>query len=154
MITEQGVIEKVSGQKAVVRIEKTAACATCQSRDSCREASGKDMVIEVANELGAVEGDRIEISLPSGSFLMLSVLIYILPVAALIAGALAGGPLGRALNINLTLCSIAVGFLAMGITFYILKHFDRSARARKEFHPKMTRVLLHSGAGHPDRIQK
>ena len=75
MITEQGIVEGVSGQKAIVRIEKSSACASCQSRDSCGEASGRNMVIEVANDLGAGEGDRIEISIPGGSFLILSLLV-------------------------------------------------------------------------------
>jgi len=154
MITEKGIVEEVSGRNAVIRIEKTSACATCQSRESCGEASGKDMIIEVANELGAGRGDRIEISIPSGSFLMLSLLVYILPVAALIAGALAGGAFARALHINLTLASIAGGCLATGITFYALKRFDKSPRAWKEFHPRMTRVLFRPDASHLDNSQE
>ena len=150
MITEQGIIERLSGPMAMVRIERTSACATCQARESCREVSGRDMIVEVANELGAGEGDRIEISIPSGSFLMLSFIVYLLPVAALIAGAIAGGTVARALDINLTLASIAGGCLAMGVTFYALKRLDRSTRARKEFRPRMTRVLIHSADFHPD----
>ncbi|MBW1779963.1 MAG: SoxR reducing system RseC family protein [Deltaproteobacteria bacterium] len=154
MITEQGTIERISGRNAVVRIEKSSACATCQSRESCGEASGKDMILQVANELRAGKGDRIEISLPSGSFLMLSLLVYMLPVAALIGGAIAGGAVARALHINLTLASIAGGCLAMGVTFYALKRFDKSTRARREFQPRMTRVLLRSERGHPDTTEE
>lgn len=69
----------------------------------------KDMIIKVANDLGAGKGDRIEISIPSGSFLMLSLLVYILPVAALIAGAFAGGSVARALHMNLTLATLCAG---------------------------------------------
>lgn len=154
MITEQGIIEGVSGRKAMVRIERTSACATCQSRESCGEVSGRDMIIEVANELGAVEGDRIEISIPSGSFLMVSFLVYLFPVAALIAGAIAGGAIARMLHINLTLAAIAGGCLAMGGTFYALKRLDRSTRARKQFRPRMTRVLIHSADLHPANDQQ
>jgi len=149
MISEQGIIERVSGRNAMVRIERTSACATCRSRQSCREVSGRDMIIEVANELGAGKGDRIEISIPSGSFLMLSLLVYLLPVAALIAGAIAGGAIAGALNIDLTPAAIAGGCLAMGSTFYALKRLDRSTRAQKDFRPRMTRVLIHSAELHP-----
>lgn len=144
MITEQGIVERVSGHKAVVRIQKSSACATCQSRDSCRETSGRDMIIEVANELGAGMGDRIEISISSGSFLILSLLIYLLPIAALIAGAVAGGAFAKALHINPTLASIVGGFIGIGITFYALKRLDTSILAQKEFAPRMTRVVLRS----------
>jgi sigma-E factor negative regulatory protein RseC len=154
MITEQGIVEEVSGRKATVRVEKSSACATCQSRESCQEGSGREMIIEVANEIGAATGDRVEISIPSGSFLILSLLVYLLPVAARIAGAVAGGAVARALHFNLTLASIAGGSLAMGITFYALKRLDRSTRAQKQFQPRMTRLLFRSNPSCQTNYQK
>lgn len=141
MVTEQGVIEDVSGRKTLVRIEKSSACATCESRGDCSVDSGKSMVVEVANDLGGGEGDHVELSVPSGAFLKLSLLVYILPVVALIAGAFAGGALAGVLHMPLSLASVIGGFLVMGITFYALKRFDRSLRARSEFRPRMTRIL-------------
>jgi sigma-E factor negative regulatory protein RseC len=154
MITEQGVVDRVSGRKAVVRIEKSSACAACQSRESCQEGSGREMVIEVANDLGAGEGDRIEISIPGGSFLILSLLVYLLPVAALIAGAVAGGAFAGTLHMNPTFASIVGGCLGIGVTFYALKRLDRSSRAQKEFRPRMTRILLRSDPPHPENGQE
>jgi len=150
MVTEQGVIEDVSGQKTLVRIKKSSACATCESRGSCEVVSGKSMVVEVANDLGAGQGDHVELSVPSGSFLKLSLLVYILPVVALMAGAFAGGSLAGVLHMPLPLASVIGGFLVMGITFYALKRFDRSLRSRSEFRPRMTRILLRSGTPQSD----
>jgi sigma-E factor negative regulatory protein RseC len=141
MVTEQGVIERVSGQKAMVRIEKTSACATCESRGGCEVGSDKNMVVEVANDLGVGKGDYVELSVPSGAFLKLSLLVYILPVVALMAGAFAGGAFARVLHVPLSLASVIGGFLVMGITFYALKRLDRSSRAKSEFQPRMTRIL-------------
>ncbi len=141
MVTEQGVIEDVPGQKALVRIKKSSACATCESRGNCEVASGKSMVVEVVNDLGGGKGDHVELSVTSGAFLKLSLLVYILPVVALIAGAFAGGMCAPFLHMTPTLASVMGGFLVMGITFYALKRFDRSLRAKSEFHPRMTRIL-------------
>jgi len=44
------------------------------------------------------------------------------------------------------LASVIGGFLVMGITFYALKRFDRSLRARSEFRPRMTRILHRVGS--------
>jgi sigma-E factor negative regulatory protein RseC len=154
MIIEQGIVDRVSGQKASVRVEKSSACASCQSRDSCHEASGKDMIIEVANNLGAGKGDRIEISIPAGSFLLLSILVYLLPVAALIGGAVLGGAVGGAFAINPTFASITGGCLGMGIAFYALKRLDRSARAQRDLRPRMTRILLRSDLPFPGKDQE
>jgi len=144
MVNEQGIIEEVSGQKALVRIKKSSACGTCESRGDCEVASGKSMVVEVVNDLGGGEGDHVELSVPSGAFLKLSLLVYILPVVALIAGAFAGGMCAPFLHMTPTLTSVIGGFLVMGITFYALKRFDRSLRARSEFRPRMTRILFRS----------
>ena len=141
MVTEQGVIERVSGQKAMVRIERTSACATCESRGACEVGSDKNMVVEVANYLGAGKGDYVEISVSSGSFLKLSILVYFLPVVALVAGAFAGGEFAAPLHLQPTPASIVGGCLAMAITFYALKRIDRSSRATRKFQPRMTRIL-------------
>jgi len=111
------------------------------------------MVIEVANDLGASEGDRIEISIPGGSFLILSLLVYLFPVAALIAGAVAGGAFAGLLNMNVTFASILGGGIGIGVTFYALKRVDRSTRAQKEFRPRMTRILVRSDSPHPENDQ-
>jgi len=145
MVTEQGVIEDVSGQRTLVRIKKSSACATCESRGNCEVVSGKNMVVEVANDLGAGKGDHVELSVPSGAVLKLSLLVYILPVVALIAGAFAGGAFAGVLHVPLSLASVIGGFLVMGITFYALKRLDRSLRPRSEFHPRMTRILHRGG---------
>ena len=144
MVTEQGIIEEVSGQKAQVRIKKSSACATCESRGDCEVTSGKSMVVEVANDFGGGKGDHVELSVPSGAFLKLSLLVYIFPVVALMAGAFAGGMCASFLHITSTLASVMGGFLVMGITFYALKRFDRSLRARSEFRPRVTRILFRS----------
>jgi sigma-E factor negative regulatory protein RseC len=150
MITEQGIIETLSGRKAIIRVKRSSACAACQSRESCEEASDRDMIVEVANDLEAQEGDRVEISIPSGSFLILSLLIYLVPVTALIAGAVAGDAFAPTLNLNPTLASIVGGFLSVAIAFFVLKRFDRSSRAQSQFGPRMTRIVFCSAAPHSE----
>ena len=144
MVRERGVIESIAGKKAMVRIEKSSACSACESRDSCDAASGKGMTIEVANELMASEGDVVEISISSGSFLKLTLLVYFVPVVALIAGACLGNELGTLVGFNVTLAAILAGGTAMGATFLALRQFDRYQRKKRTLSPKMTRILAFS----------
>ena len=142
MITEQGIIGKVSGRKAIVSIQKSSACSSCESRDSCDVHGGKPMEIEVDNRLKAAEGDQVEISILSGTFLALSIYVYFIPVAALIGGAYVGGTLlAPVLGLSATACSIVFGFLAMGATFILLRRFDKSPLANRKYRPKMTRIV-------------
>ena len=141
MITERGVIDKISGQKAMVRIEKSSACSSCESRDSCDVHGGKPMEIQVDNHLKAGEGDQVEISIPSGTFLILSLYVYFVPIAALMGGAYGGALLAPRLGLSATLCSIVLGFLAMGVTFLILRRFDKTPLANRKYRPRMTRII-------------
>jgi len=145
MLTEKGVIEKASSRKAVVRVQRSSACDSCESRQAC-EVRNKDMLVEVTNSLDAKPGDTVEISVPAGSLLRFSLLVYFLPVLALIAGALAGGAWSHSLKINPTLASIICGALAMSISFLVLRAVDRSVGKRKDIAPRMTRILLNASS--------
>ncbi len=144
MVRERGVIETVTGKRAMVRIQKSSACSACESRDSCGATSGNGMTIEVANELMASEGDVVEISISSRSFLKLTLLVYFMPVVALIAGACLGDELGVRIGFNATLAAILTGGIAMGTTFFALRRFDHYQRQKRSLSPKMTRILAFS----------
>jgi sigma-E factor negative regulatory protein RseC len=142
MVREKGVIERITGKKAMVRIQKSSACSACEAKDSCDVTSGKGMTIEVVNELMASEGDVVEISISSRSFLKLTVLVYFVPVAALIICAYFGEALGARLGFNTSVASILTGGMGMGVTFFILRRFDQDQRKKRSLSPKMTRILL------------
>ncbi len=142
MEIEEGIIEKASKRKALVRIQPSSACASCDSRDTCDVTSDKKMVIEVANDLQARIGDRVEISMPEGSLLKLSFLVYFLPVVALVAGAILGARLAPIFNMESTPASVLGGGLAMAIVFCVLKWIDRGSNAKDKYYPRMTRILF------------
>ena len=142
MITEQGIIDNISGRTATVQIQKSSACSSCESRDSCDVHGGKPMEIEVNNRLQAAEGDQVEVSVPSGTFLLVSLYVYFIPVVALIGGAYVGGTLlAPRLGLNATACSIVFGFLAMGVTFILLRRLDKTPLANRKYRPRMTRIV-------------
>ena len=142
MPIEQGVIEKASHQKALIRIRKSSACAGCGSRGSCEVVSDKAMLVEVANDLRAKAGDLVEISMPAPALLKISFCVYLLPVIALLVGACTGNAWGRLLPVGATLASILGGCCGVGLAFLILRRLDRSVEGRSEYHPRMTRILF------------
>jgi sigma-E factor negative regulatory protein RseC len=142
MITERGIIDKISGRKATVKIQRSSSCASCESRDSCDVHRGKPMAVEVDNHLKAQEKDLVEISMPSGTVLVLSLYVYFIPVVALIGGAYVGGTLlAPRLGLNATGCSVVLGFLTMAISFLLLRHFDKTPGANRKYRPRMTRIV-------------
>ena len=104
------------------------------------------MFIKVTNHLQAKTGDHIEIKMPTGSFLKLSLLVYILPIVALIAGAYLGAELSGYFHLHSTPGSILGGAIAMIITFMVLRMIDRSAQSTEKYQPCMTRILFNAKA--------
>jgi len=141
MPREQGIVKEVIGKNAVVRVMKSSACDHCGSRSSCHILSDREMVVEVANDLQARVGDNVELRVPSGSLLKLSLLVYFLPVALLVVGAYIGGAWAKSLDLQPTAASIVGAGLGMGIAFYLLRLYENVERARGEHRPRMTRIL-------------
>jgi len=142
MLTEEGVIEKIVRQNALIRIQKSSACAHCDSRGACQVISDKEMLIEIANELQAKVGDHVEFSFKESSLVKLSLLVFFLPIVALVVGAYAGGSLADFFNIESNLSSVLGGALAIGITFFALRRLELTAKDKAEYHPRMTRILI------------
>ncbi len=151
MVIEEGLIEKISNGKAMIRVRKSAACATCCSRDTCEAISDREMLIEVTNDLHANMGDHVEISMPSSSLLKLSLLVYFLPVVALVVGACLGAVWARFFHIETTLAAISGGGFAMAIVFCLLKWLDRVFRIKAEYQPRITRILNSAGSSSSER---
>ena len=143
MISEQGVIEKITGQKAVVRVKKSSACAQCGSRESCG-ISDRDMRVEVQNSLDAIEGDLVEISVHQGALLKISFLVYLLPVLAFILGAFTGLYLSTVFNTDQSKTAIATGAIFLAVSFLGLKVYERSGSRNADYLPRMTRIINNS----------
>lgn len=146
MPREEGIVKEATSEKAVIRIMKTSACDHCGSRSSCHVLSDREMVVEVSNDLQAKVGDHVELRVPPGSLLKLSLLVYFLPVALLVIGAYVGAAWAKSLGIQPTVASIVGAGLAMGIAFYLLRWFDRGERARGDYRPRMTRILFNEAS--------
>lgn len=145
MMKEQGIVEKIWQNKALVRAQRTSSCEGCHHRGACGVLSQEKMLVEVVNEAQAKPGDRVEISLPEKSLLKISFLVYFLPIAALIIGALAGNASAEAFGLSSTMGAIVAGGLGMGISFYALIRMDRAAWRKTAYSPRLTRILS-SGA--------
>lgn len=141
MIRESGIIERVSGRRAVVRIQKGGSCAACDNRTSCHIDSDRPLFIEVDNEMGARAGDRVELSMPTASLLKLSFLVYMVPVLALVIGAILGAECAEPLAISSTLASLMAGGTTLAVSFVFLKRLDRSVRRKPEYQPRLTKIL-------------
>ncbi|PLX71160.1 MAG: hypothetical protein C0614_14485 [Desulfuromonas sp.] len=99
MIEEFGtVVELLGKQRARVVCVKSSLCEHCASSGACSLGDDKrTRLVEVANPLGAHVGDRVRIVTTTRMFLKSSFVLYIVPLMALVVGAVAGKLLGETL---------------------------------------------------------
>ena len=94
MIEETGVVTKAEGITAKVLVQKRGSCESCAATGVCESSKG-GMEIEALNPVQARVGQRVKVSIKPQVYLKGTMLIYGLPLIALLAGAILGKDLGE-----------------------------------------------------------
>ena len=137
------VLSSEMGGWARVVTDRKGACGGCQSSASaCRSClTSAKLESRVTNPIGARTGDVVKISLPSANLFKGAALLYLLPVATLFLGAIAGMWLGTELGwseftgpVLGTLAGIIIGFGAV-------VRMGRSRKMRHEMTPAITAIV-------------
>lgn len=144
MIEEVGtVVELKSKRLAVVMCTKSSLCENCATNGNC--ALGDDdntRLIEVHNPVAAEVGEQVRIATTTKSFLQSSFLLYIVPLIALVIGAVAGMLVGEAIPTGLdpNLLSAIFGVFFMVGSFVILR-VGSNALNKETYMPKIIEIL-------------
>lgn len=125
-IQHDAVVERIEGDKVIVRVEKRGACAGCHAKGICGE-SGSERIIEVrtphASEFKT--GDKVVVALLKPSMGMTSVVWgYILPLIVLVATLFGCKSLGVEDGPSALASIVAVALYYVGI-YFTRKIFER-----------------------------
>ncbi|MCD6530999.1 SoxR reducing system RseC family protein [bacterium] len=120
---EEGVVVKIEGNMARVKVVKTSDCAACSMADSCPFTRLKrDWLVWAKNSLGAKPGDRVKISIAPSKYLLIAFLIFIFPVGALLGTYIIAKALGAQESLAVTI-GVTFAFLA----YFVVRGIDRSS---------------------------
>jgi len=144
MVEEFGSIVELKGREvAVVLCEKTTFCQNCASMEGCQVGDdNKSKLVEALNTLGAEVGDRVKLVVSSKTFLQSSFLLYIVPLIALIVGAVCGQWLGSALEggPDPNLLAAVFGTAFMVASFFVIRLGSR-AIPKESFMPRIVAIV-------------
>jgi sigma-E factor negative regulatory protein RseC len=138
MLKESAMVMSVSTGKARVALVRSEACGDCAAKSMCNPTSGNVNVMEVGNPVEARPGERVLITLPSGDLLKATALVYLLPAAAMVAGAAAGW-----LRAGTDLGAMAGALAGIAAASGFLFLYDRKEKATKG--PTISEVLVSGG---------
>ncbi len=136
---EIGRIVEVSGGKAKVSLPRNKGCAGC---GKCAFASGgKDMLLEAENDAAGSPGDEVEVSVPFRDPLQASLLIFGLPLLALLVGAIAGYWLFHRFGGDPDFGAILLGAAGLAAVFLRVRSRERRRAATRAGRVAVIRVI-------------
>jgi len=135
------------GEQALVLLKRHMACEGC---GRCGGILGgpdiKDEEVEVANPIGAIEGEMVQVEIDDQKVLLLSFVIYFVPVLALLIGLIFGQwvVINFGWTIEQNLASVIFGFFLMFITFLFIRRWDQSIKKTNKYKPVITSLVDHT----------
>lgn len=146
MLEAEGVIVKIGQEGVFVETSRVSACGSCSSKEGCGTSTlsqllgSKTSSFKVLNPIGAALGERVVIGMEEAVLLKSSLLVYLLPLTFLLAGAIFGGWLAPdGLQDAYAVCGVFVG-LVLG--FVALKLVSATARTNSQFQPVILRRVF------------
>lgn len=142
MVEEQGVIVSLEGQMANIAPLSQSGCQSCSSSGTCGTSllkplfGNKQRMLAAENSINAKPGDQVVIGLNRTALVLASLMVYLLPLILLLAGAISGAAIAHAFSFeDAELVSILFGFGAASLTFIIVNRIVKSAYFSAFFEP-------------------
>ena len=145
-MTELGVVLKVKDNFAQVRVGRNSACAACGKCGMTQKQKHVDFY--ASNEIGAKDGDTVELDIPEGNTAKLALFAYfvpLLPALALMFMAF-GLQWSEWLAVVLFFGGLAVGFAILSI-------IDRVRRHKWMSTPTITKIVGRNSTEPVEQIQ-
>lgn len=153
MAQEEGLVATITENGwAQVVTDRRDACADCGASHCCASLGGSSkMVIKALNRAGAGVGDLVYVNLGSGAVIQSAASFYMIPLLALIAGAVVGTELSQPLSISETAGAILFSFVGLALGFLITALISRRMSSQNKLTPIITRIKR-AGAEAPESL--
>jgi len=154
VIEETGIVVSVQGDLAEVAGQVRSSCGGCAVKGACgtsllaRYFGPERLLLQASNPIGARPGERVIIGLPEVALLEASVLAYLVPLAALVGGAVAGAFVVRLAPAYTQLVSVITGMGGLAAALTCLVGFIRAKPLDERYRPRILRSLG-TGPGEP-----
>lgn len=133
MIEEHATVIAIEGDLAEVEAQRRGSCGSCAAKGACgtslldRFLGRRPLRLRVRNELAANPGDQVVIGVPESALLRAAAAAYLVPLIALILGAIGGQALAGLLDFGLTELAATLG----GVLGFLLSLRWLSAHSRR-----------------------
>lgn len=146
MIEEEAVVSRVKNYQVWVKTLKSSSCGKCTQSSGCSTSLLEKYIpkreIPVDSELSLAAGDKVMVGIDEGTLIKGSLLLYIVPLFALFAGAGAGDFLARFFPVlSVDMVTAVSGLVFFVFSLLILNGLQRSLLIQHFARPVVIRKL-------------
>ncbi len=141
MIEEEGIVAEVHDGIAKVSILTKSACEQCAASGICHP--GDTELMEAANPLGAVKGQKVKVVLAPQIYLKASIILYGVPMAALIGGAIVAKNIAMRAGAasNSDLWAFIAGTACLLVSFILIRAYNKKVEKTRQYKPVIVEIL-------------
>ena len=130
LIKHSGVISQIIGNNVIVDIQRSSACATCESKSVCATLNAQTQQINcLSNDDDLKIGDIVNVVSERRQSVYATVIAFAIPVLLFISSIII---CYEAFNLNQGLSAI-VAFAAMALYYIVLHRFDNKIKNKINF---------------------
>ena len=134
---EEGIIIDISKDNiAKIKVGRHSDCKNC---GACPGDSS--MVIDAKNTVDAKIGQRISFEMKETNMLMAAFVVYILPLVAVVIGAVIGQTIAKKFGYSIRGFQIGGGIITFILSIVNIKIFDKYAHDNEKMQPVIIRIL-------------
>ncbi len=136
---EIGKVIEIEGDRAKVSLPRKSGCASCGKCGLGLE--GGEMLLEAENRPGARVGDRVEVEIPERDPLLAALLLFGLPLLAMLLGVVAGTLLERMWGWDSEAPAVVLGLVLLLAAFFLVKVREKRLAKQPGRRNQIVRVL-------------
>jgi sigma-E factor negative regulatory protein RseC len=142
MIEERATVAAVEEGYVWLETQRRSACGGCQASGGCGTAAlakiwpGRRSRVRAISDMGLQPGDEVMVGLAEGALLRGALLVYLLPLALLLAGAVLGQTVFAGAGEEPV---VALGLVGLGLGFLAVRVLSRRLQSDQRFQPVVLR---------------
>ena len=142
MNREEGVVQEVRGEKALVLTDRHTMCGQCVAKSYCHMLGGaKEMLSEARNPIGAQPGDVVMLGIPEGTVTKASLVIYMVPAIGLVGGATLGYYLARLYGHDQNVSTLIGSMAGLGLAMISVRLLSNTLSKKPSYQPEIIQIV-------------
>ena len=138
----EGIVKEIRGRNALVLTDRQSMCGTCEAKGFCKTlGGGKEMLSVASNPIGARIGDIVKIGIPLGTVTKASMVVYMLPAAGIVGGAVIGYFLGKMYNFDANLSTLIGGAVCLGLSMLVVRQLNNILSRSPSYQPGIIKII-------------